>query len=239
MATVKSSPLSETPQNRQPLLPSSPTLGGSNGIATKLWKRDTLSYMAFRGHAETHLPEEGRFAKLGFAEIICLITPRLRIQPLHGPFTVELDFMILVEPFQLRIFCDSMIYGAPWRMRWKRCYQTETKAISLWDVSLSSLGSPHFILYPSTSAGPCCVHGCSPKPSGQVMGSYQKEVILLDKIIKKSPVCNVCRRNVMTHNINWESKGFVQIFLFSKYDVVLVCGYQGKHQLLSCEFIRL
>lgn len=122
MATVKSSPLSETPQNRQPLLPSSPTLGGSNGIATKLWKRDTLSYMAFRGHAETHLPEEGRFAKLRFAEIICLITPRLRIQPLHGPFTVELDFMILVEPFQLRIFCDSMIYGAPWRMRWKRCY---------------------------------------------------------------------------------------------------------------------
>lgn len=86
IATVKSSSLSETPQNPQPLLPSSPTLGGSNGIATKLWKRDTLSCMAFRGRAETKLPEEERFAKLGFSEMIRLITPRLWAQPLHRPF---------------------------------------------------------------------------------------------------------------------------------------------------------
>lgn len=105
--------------------------------------------------------------------------------------------MILASPFQLRIVCDSVIYGKPQSMRWKRCYQTETKAISLWDISLSSLGSPCFILYPSNPAGPYCVHGSSPKPSGQVMGSYQKEVILLNKIIKNSPIYNVCRRNIM------------------------------------------
>lgn len=73
------------------------------------------------------------------------------------------------------------------------------------------------------------MHGCSSKPSGQVMGSYQKEGILLDKIIKNSPIYNVCSRNVMTPHINWKSKEFIQIFLFSKYDVVLVCGYQGEH----------
>lgn len=73
------------------------------------------------------------------------------------------------------------------------------------------------------------MHGCSPKPSGQVMGSYQKELILFNKIIKNGPIYNVCRRNVMIPHTNWESKEFIQIFLLLKYDVVLVSGYQGEH----------
>lgn len=35
-----------------------------------------------------------------------LIKPRLWTQSLYQPFTSELDFMILVDPFQSRIFCD-------------------------------------------------------------------------------------------------------------------------------------
>lgn len=89
--------------------------------------------------------------------------------------------------------------------------------------------SSHSTLHLSTTAGPHCVHGSPPKPSRQVMGSYQKEVILLNKNIKDCPIYNVCRRNVMIPRINWNSKEFIQIFLFSKYDVVLVCGYQGEH----------
>lgn len=35
-----------------------------------------------------------------------LITPRLWVQSPYGPFTLELDSVIPVGPFQLRIFCN-------------------------------------------------------------------------------------------------------------------------------------
>lgn len=106
----------------------------------------------------------------------------------------------------------------------KKMLSDQNKSNLTVDVSLSSLGSSHFILYPSTPAGPHCAHGSSPKPSGQVMGSYQKEAFLLNKITNSCPIYNVCRRSVMIPQINWNRKEFVQIFLFSKYDVVLECG---------------
>lgn len=37
-----------------------------------------------------------------------LVTPRLGIQSLYWPFTLELDLMILVGPLQLGIFCECV-----------------------------------------------------------------------------------------------------------------------------------
>lgn len=36
------------------------------------------------------------------------ITPRSQVQSLYGPFTEELDSVILVDPFPLRLCCDSV-----------------------------------------------------------------------------------------------------------------------------------
>lgn len=35
------------------------------------------------------------------------ITPKSHVQSLYGPFTEELDLVILVDSFQLSQFCDS------------------------------------------------------------------------------------------------------------------------------------
>lgn len=35
--------------------------------------------------------------------------PRLKLQTIYGPFTEGLDSMTLVGPFQLRIFCGSVL----------------------------------------------------------------------------------------------------------------------------------
>lgn len=36
------------------------------------------------------------------------ITPSSRLQSLYGPFTEEVDLVILVDSFQLRLLCDSV-----------------------------------------------------------------------------------------------------------------------------------
>lgn len=38
-----------------------------------------------------------------------LIRPRLWVQTLYGPFILELDSLVLVGPFQLKMFCYSLI----------------------------------------------------------------------------------------------------------------------------------
>lgn len=39
---------------------------------------------------------------------MALIKPRLHVSSPHGPFTLELDLMMPVGLFQIRIFCDCL-----------------------------------------------------------------------------------------------------------------------------------
>lgn len=62
-----------------------------------------IQVLLLKTHTLAPSPEMG-----SVSQSMVLITPRVWVQSFYGPFTSELDSVILLCTLQLRLFCDSM-----------------------------------------------------------------------------------------------------------------------------------